>query len=117
MVALAVALQAQAVHGGALAEIQHPALQHGGIGRLGHLAAQGIQLPDKVALGGAADAGIAGHIADGIQRDGEDDGAAAQTGGGEGGFDAGVARADDGDIVGASGVGFHHGWYLLWKEI
>ena len=39
------------------------ALQHGGVGRLGHLTAEGIQLPDEVPLGGAADAGVAGHIA------------------------------------------------------
>ena len=113
MVALAVALQPQAVHRGALAEIERPALQHGGVGRLGHLTAEGIQLPDKVTLGGAADAGVAGHIADGIQRDGKDDGTAAQPCGGKGGLDAGVACADDGDIELSGGVGGHHGWYLL----
>ena len=60
-------------------------------------------------LGGAADAGITGHIADGIKRDGEDDGAAAEACGGKRCFDAGVTGADDGDIVAAGGVGFHHG--------
>ena len=42
MVLLAVALQAQAVDSGALAEIEHPALQHGGVSRLCHFAAEGV---------------------------------------------------------------------------
>ena len=115
MVALAVALQAQAVDRGAFAQVEHPALQHGGVGGLCHFAAQGIQLPHQVTLGGAPDAGVAGHIADGIQRDGKDDGAAAKTRGGQRRFDAGVSGADDGDIVFSCGVGFHHGspFYLV----
>ena len=38
---------------------------------------EGIQLPDQMALAGTADGGIAGHIAHGIQIDGEEDRAAA----------------------------------------
>ena len=64
-----------------------------------HFAAQGIQLPDQVALAGAADGGVAGHIAHGIQVDGKENGLEAQPGGGQGGLNAGVARSDDGHVA------------------
>ena len=100
----AVGLDPEAVDGGAFALVEHPALEHGGVGGPGHLAAQGVQFPDQVALGGAADGGVAGHVGDGVQGDGEEDDGAAQAGGGKGGLDAGVAGADDGDIVIPCGV-------------
>ena len=50
-----VRLGPEAVDGGALAPVEEPVLDAGLIGGPGHLAAQGVQLPDQVALAGAAD--------------------------------------------------------------
>ena len=76
------------------------------------MQAQGVQLPDQVALAGAADRGVAGHVAHRVQVDGKADGPLAHAGGGQGGLDAGVARADHRDIV-LSGGKFSHGRFLF----
>ena len=102
-----VRLGPEAVDGGALAPVE-PVLDAGLIGGPGHLAAQGVQLPDQVALAGAADGGIAGHVAHRVQVDGKADGPLAHAGGGQGGLNAGVARANHRDIV-LSGGKFSHG--------
>ena len=101
MVAFAVGLHPQAVHGGAFAPVEHPALQKGGVGGQAHQPAQGVDLPYQVALGGAADGGVAGHIADKIQRQGEDGGFGAQHRRRVGGLDTGVPRAHHNDVVGS----------------
>ena len=82
-----------------LSLVEHPVLDAGRVGRPGHLASQGVQLPDQVALSRAADGGITGHIAHRVQIDGEAQGAQAQTGGGQSRLDPGVAGADNGDII------------------
>ena len=89
----------QRVHGGAFALVQHPALQIGGVCRQTHHAAQRVHLPHQRALGGAADAGVAGHIADGVQTHGKDSRFCAQYSSCVGGFDARMAGADDDDII------------------
>ena len=99
VVAAAVGLHPQCVHGGAFALVQHPALQVGGICRQTHHAAQRVHLPHQRALGGAADAGVAGHIADGVQTHGKHGGPGAQCGGGVGRFDAGMPGTDHNDII------------------
>ena len=99
VVAAAVGLHPQCVHGGAFALVQHPALQIGGVCRQTHHAAQRVHLPHQRALGGAADAGVAGHIADGIQTHGKDGRFCAQHSSCVGGFDARMASADDDDII------------------
>ena len=55
VVALAVGLDAQAVHGGTFAAVEHPALQVGGISGDSHQSAEGIDLAHKVSFGRAAD--------------------------------------------------------------
>ena len=99
VVAAAVGLHPQRVHGGAFALVQHPALQIGGICRQTHHAAQRVHLPHQRALGGAANAGVAGHIADGVQTHGKDGCFCAQHSSCMGGFDARMASADDDDII------------------
>ena len=84
---------------GALAPVQHPVLDAAGICRQAHFAAQSIQFPDQMALAGAADGGIAGHIAHCVQIDGKQDGVQAQPGCGQSGLNARVARADDRHIA------------------
>ena len=98
LVAAAVRLGPEGPHGGTLAPVEHPVLDAGPVGGLCHLAPQGVDLPHQVPLAGAADGGIAGHIAHRVQVDGEAQGFHPQPGGGQGGLDARVARADDGDI-------------------
>ena len=90
-----------------LPPVEHPVLDAGPVGGLRHLAPQGVQLPDQVALAGAADGGVAGHVAHRVQVDGEADGPHPQAGGGQGRLDASVARADDGDVKLSSGEFFH----------
>ena len=99
VVALAVGLHPQAVHRGAFAPVEHPALQKGGVGGKAHQPAQRVHLPHQMPLGGAADGGVAGHVADEVQRQREHGGAGPQHRRRVGGLDAGVARADDDDVI------------------
>ena len=99
VVAAAVGLHPQCVHGGAFALVQHPALQVGGICRQTHHAAQRVHLPHQRALGSATNAGVAGHIADGVQTHGKDGRFCAQHSSCVGGFDARMASANDDDII------------------
>ena len=94
-----VRLGPEGVDRGALAPVQHPVLDAGLVRGPAHLAPQGVQLPDQVALAGAADGGVAGHVAHGVQIDGKAHRVQPQPGGGQGRLDARVARADDGDIT------------------
>ena len=94
----AVRLGPQGPYGGPLAPVQHPVLDTGPVGGLCHLAPQGVQLPHQMALAGAADGGVAGHVAHRVQIDGKAHGFQSQTGGGQRRLDAGMARADDGNI-------------------
>ena len=86
---------------GALAPVQHPKLQTNRVGGPGHFAAQRVDLPHQLALGGAADGGIAGHIAHGVQTGADAQGAAAHPGGGQRGLDARVSRPHHHDIIGS----------------
>ena len=94
----AVGLGPQGPYGGPLAPVQHPVLDTGPVGGLCHLAPQGVQLPHQMALAGAADGGVAGHVAHRVQIDGKAYRLQSQPGGGQRRLDAGVARADDGNI-------------------
>ena len=69
LVAAAVRLGPEGMDRGALAFVQHPILDAAVVRRQPHFAAQGIQLPDQMALAGAANGGVAGHITHGIQID------------------------------------------------
>ena len=99
-----VGLGPQGPDGGALAPVQGAVLDAGPVRRPGHLAAQGVQLPDQMALSGAADGGIAGHVTHRVQVDSEAHRFQSQPGGGQGGLDARVPCPDDGDIIASSVV-------------
>ena len=99
VVALAVGLHAQGVDSRALALVEHPALQIGGIRSKAHHTAQCIQFAYQRSFRCAANAGIAGHIANGIQTHGKHGRFRAQCRGGVGGFDAGVAGTDDDNVI------------------
>ena len=79
---------------------------------MGHFASQCVQLPDQVAFSCASDGGVAGHVAYGVQVDGKTDGFLPQPRRGQGGLDAGVACADDGDIVFSGGKFLHWDFFL-----
>ena len=71
MVSPAVGLHSQTVYRRPLPQIQHPALQKGGVGSFSHLAAQGVDFSHQVPLGSAADGRVAGHIGQAVQTQGE----------------------------------------------
>ena len=92
----------------AFAPVEHPELQAGGVGRTGHFAAQCVDFPHQLPLCRAADGGVAGQIADALQRGAQAEGGAAQSCGGKSGLDSGVSRANHYDII-LSGEKVQHG--------
>ena len=99
LIAPPVRLGPETVDRGALAPVEQAVLDAGRVGGPGHLAPQGVQLPDQVPLAGAADGRVAGHVAHRVQVDGEADGPAAQARRSKGGLDPRVASADYRDII------------------
>ena len=93
-----VALGAGAPDGGAAGGVEQAELDAAGVGDFAHDAAEGVDLADEVALGDAADGGVAGHLRDEVEVQGEEGGAQAHARGGGRGFAAGVAGADDEDV-------------------
>ena len=108
----AVRLGPEGPDGRAFPEVQQPVLDAAFVGGFGHFAPQGVQLPDQVALAGAADGGVAGHVAHGVQIDGKDDGFQPQASGGQSRLNAGVSGADDGNIKLSGRKSFHHSCIL-----
>ena len=66
LIAPPVRLGTEGPDGGSLALVQQAVLDAARVGGPGHLAPQGVQLPDQMAFAGAADSGVAGHIAHGV---------------------------------------------------
>ena len=87
-----VALCAGGEDGRALASIEHPKLQACMLGGLAHLAAEGVDLADKLALCRAADGRVAGQVAHRVQTGAQTEGAQTHTGGSQRGLDACVSR-------------------------
>ena len=106
LIAPPVGLRAEGVDSGALAKVQHPVLDARAVGGLCHFPAQRVKLPHQMALARAADGGVAGHIADGVQIDREHDRLQPHPRTGQPCLDPGVSRADHGDIIPPS-VKFH----------
>ncbi|MNX18811.1 hypothetical protein D3C86_487170 [compost metagenome] len=65
-VLLLVGLGAQGLDSGTLGRVEDLDLDGGAVGDPGHLASEGVDLTDQVALGGAADGGVARHRSDGL---------------------------------------------------
>ena len=98
-VLLLVALRAGRPHGRAARGVQQAELDADGVGDLAHDAAEGVDFADEVSLGDAADGGIAGHLRDEIDVQGEERGAQAHAGGGHRGLASGMAGADHDYVV------------------
>ena len=98
-----VGLGAGGLDGRAFGAVEHAELDAGGVDGVAHEAAEGVDFADHLALGQAADGGIAGHAADGqgVHGDHRHSAAVAEdVGGGPGGLRAGMAAADDEDVEG-----------------
>ena len=102
----AVGLCAQRVHGGAFSAVEHPVLDAAAVGGLRHFSAQRVQLAHQMPLARAADGGVAGHVAHGVEVDRKDRRVQPHPRTGKPRLDPGVARADDG-CVKCSGMKFH----------
>ena len=89
---------AGAPDGGAAGGVEEAELDAAGVGYFAHDAAEGVDFADEVALGYAADGGVAGHLGDEVQVEGEEGRAEAHARGGRGGFAAGMAGAYDQDV-------------------
>jgi hypothetical protein len=48
------------------ATVEHPVLDAGFVGGDAHFSTQGIDFTDEMALAGATDSGITGHVANGV---------------------------------------------------
>ena len=93
-----VALGAGAPNGGTAGGVEKAKLDATTVGDFAHDAAEGIDLADEMAFGDAADGGVAGHLGDEIEIEGEERGAETHAGRGSRGFTAGMACADDEDV-------------------
>ena len=76
-----VALGARAPDGGAAAGVEETELDADGVCDEAHDAAEGVDFTDEVALGDAADGGVAGHLGDEIEIEGEESRAETHAGG------------------------------------
>ena len=98
-VEVAVGLGAGGAYCRAFAAVEDAPLDAGAVGGACHDAAEGVDFFDKMPLADAANGGVAAHLPDGFDVVGEQQGAGAAAGGGAGGFNAGVATADDKNVV------------------
>ena len=99
LVGLLVALRAWRPNGRSFLGVEHPELQAGHIGRLAHLAAQRVNLASEMAFGQSADGRIAGHLADGVGIDGQQQRRATHPRRGQRRFDSGMAGPDDNHVI------------------
>ena len=83
----------------ALGAVQHLRLDKGLVDVDPHLPAQGVHLPDQMALGTAADVGIAGHHRDALNAHGENDRGQAEPGTAERRLTARMPRPDYHHVV------------------
>ena len=96
---LAIGLGARALHGRTLRAIEQAELDAGLVGDPAHQAVERVDLADQMALAEPADRRIARHLADGRRLVGDERRARAHARGGRRRLAAGVAAADNDDIV------------------
>jgi hypothetical protein len=99
LICLLVGLRAWSPHGRSLAPIQHPELNPGRVGDFSHHAAESIYLAHEMSFRQTSDRGIARHLSDRVERDGQQQRLAPHSGGGKRRLAAGVSRADDDYVV------------------
>ncbi len=96
---LAVGLGARAAHGWPLGAVEHAKLDAGPVDGPAHDAVQSINFPHQLALGQAADGGVAGHLADGLQLMGDQQRFRPEAGGRSGRFGTGMTTTDNDHII------------------
>ena len=89
-----VSLCAQRMDCGTFGYIEHLGLDKGLVNILAHLAAQGVDFPDQMALGRTAYMGIAGHHGDAVDIHRENDCTVSKAGTGKGCLTAGMSGTD-----------------------
>jgi len=94
-----IALRARRPDGGAAAGIEQAELDADGVGDFAHDAAERVDFADEMALGDAADSGVAGHLRDEVEVHGDHGSFEAHARAGAGGLATGVTGADDDDVV------------------
>ena len=94
-----VGLATRRAHGRTLRRVQRAPLDAGVVRSDGHDAAERVDFPDQMALADPADRGIAAHLADRLDVVCQQQRARADPRARERGFGAGVAAADDDDVV------------------
>ena len=99
-VEIPIRLRPRRPHRRPLAGVKHPNLDAGQVRSPGHGAVQGVYLPHQMAFADAADGGVAGHLAYGLDALGQQQSVGAGARRGQGGLTTGVAAADDDDIKG-----------------
>jgi hypothetical protein len=99
-VELPVGLGAGRAHRRSLARIQRAELDAGAVGGARHGAAECVDLAHQVTLADAADRGVAAHRPERLETLREQQRARAHARGGERRLGAGMAAADDDDVVG-----------------
>ncbi|CCD96471.1 hypothetical protein BRAO375_600043 [Bradyrhizobium sp. ORS 375] len=104
-VELPVSLGAGTTDSWSLPAVQHPKLDAAGVRHPPHQTIQSVDLPDQVPFAQTADRGIAGHRADGRELVRDESRPSAHARGYGGGFTAGVATANDDDVVGCQVLG------------
>src|SRR5262249_29251103 len=104
----AVRLRARPTHGGALATVEHTALDAGEIGPTPHKAVARVDLTDEMALAEAPNRRIARHRTDGREAMGDERDLGAHARGGRGGLATGMAATHDDDVV----LRVHHSKFL-----
>ena len=110
-IGLLVALDPGAPDRRAFAGIQEPELDAGLIRQEAHDAPQGIDFFDQMTFGQPADRRVAGHVGHGVQVEIENQDVQAHAGRGQGAFAAGMAAADDNEIIDLRIDG--HDWLLI----
>ena len=100
LVELAVGLGAGGAYRRPLAGVEDAPLDTGGVRGPGHEAAQGVDLPHQVALADAADGRVAGHLAQGLDVLGQEQGAGPAACRGQGRLAPGVTAAHHDHLIG-----------------
>ena len=88
--------------------VEHAELQAGHVGGFSHFAPHRVNFAGQVSLGQTADGRVAGHLADGVRIDGQEQSLAAHPRRRQRRLDPGMAGSDDDDVI-FPGIN-EHGW-------
>ena len=93
-----IALRTRRPDRGSARGIQQPKLDPDCVGYFAHDPAQGIDFPDPVSLGNAANCGVARHLRNEIDVEGIKSGLQTHAGRSHGGFSSSMTRPNDHDV-------------------